>query len=106
MKTTIYKALFIDAFTRAGRASKFSHQALELIFEDIEQIEQDTGEETELDVIAICYAYAVSSASDLLGDHSIDFDGEGDETDAVREYLHNHTVVVGETPDGFVYVQF
>ena len=106
MKTTIYKALFIDAFTHSGRANQFSRQALELIFEYIEQLEQDTEEETELDVIGICCDYAESSASNLLGDHSIDFDGEGDETDAVREYLHNHTVVVGETPDGFVYVQF
>jgi len=106
MKTTIYKASFIDAFTRAGRASQFSRPALELIFEYIEQLEADTREDIELDVVAICCEYAESSASDLLGDHLIDFDGVGDETDAVREYLHNHTVVVGETPDGFVYAQF
>jgi len=106
MKTTITQADFYSAFDRSGRNHQFSRHALRLIFEYLEQLEQDTGEETELDVIGICCDYAESSASDLLGDHSIDFDGEGDETDAVREYLHNHTVVVGETPDGFVYVQF
>ena len=104
MKTTVNKSSFIDAFTHSGRANQFSRQALELIFEYIEQLEQDTEEETELDVIGICCDYAESSASQLVHDYSIDF--EGDESDAVREYLHNYTILVGETPTGFVYIQF
>jgi len=104
MKTTITQADFYSAFDRSGRNHQFSRHALRLIFEYLEQLEQDTEEETELDVVAVCCDYAESSASELVHAYSIDF--EGDESDAVREYLHNYTILVGETPDGFVHVQF
>ena len=109
MKTTIYKALFIDAFTHSGRANQFSRQALELIFEYIEQLEQDTGEETELDVIAICCDYAESSLTEVLSNYSVTvgedaFDNEA--LEVVRNYLTDYTILVGETPTGFVYLQF
>jgi hypothetical protein len=104
MKTTVTQSAFIDAFTKAGRASQFSRPALGLLLEHFEQLEEDTGEEIELDVVAICCEYAESSASELIYAYSIDF--EGDEAEAVREYLNDNTIVVGETPSGFVYLQF
>jgi hypothetical protein len=106
MKTTITQSAFIDAFTCAGRANQFSRPALGLLLEHFEQIEEDTGEEIELDVVSICCDYAESSTGEVIDYYSIEIDEGCDEVDAVREYLHNYTIVVGETPSGFVYLQF
>ena len=106
MKTIVTQSSFIDAFTRAGRARQFSLPALRLLLEYFEQHEKDTGEEIELDVSAICCEYAESTASEIAHDYSIDFDESDDKADTVREYLINYTILVGKTPDGFVYLQF
>jgi predicted ArsR family transcriptional regulator len=106
MKTTITQSAFIDAFTSAGRSTQFSHTALKLIFDFIEQVEEDTGEEIELDVVAICCDYVESTTAEVIDYYSIEVEEGYDEVDAVREYLHNYTIVVGETPSGFVYLQF
>ena len=54
MKTTINEYQFIQAFTDCGRENQFSREALTALFEYIEGLEEDTGEETELDVIELC----------------------------------------------------
>ena len=54
MKTTINEYQFEQAFVKAGRGEQFSREALKALFEYIEGLEEDTGEETELDVIALC----------------------------------------------------
>jgi hypothetical protein len=106
MKTTLTQSAFIDAFTRAGRANQFSRPALGLLLEYFEQLEEDTGEEIELDVVAICCDYSESSTAEVIDYYSIEIEREDDEVDAVREYLHENTSLVGETPSGFVYLQF
>lgn len=45
---------FRSAFKNSGRATQFSYEALELIFNYYEALEQDTGEPIEFDMIAIC----------------------------------------------------
>ena len=54
MKQTINGYDFIEAFKRANRSNNFSHEGLCALFEYLENMEQDTGEEMALDVIAIC----------------------------------------------------
>ena len=54
MKTTINEYQFEQAFVKAGRGEQFSREALKALFEYIEELEEDTGEETELDVIGLC----------------------------------------------------
>lgn len=49
---------FCDAFHRAGRNNQFSYEAKQALFDYIEELEQDTGEQQELDVIALCCEYA------------------------------------------------
>lgn len=110
MKQTVNKSSFIDAFASYGRAEKFSHSALEVLFEWLEQREQDTGEETELDVIAICcewteYETALEAAEDL-GVYEYDqseTDADDKEEDAL-EALRDRTTVL-EVPGGGVLVQ-
>lgn len=53
MKQTINQYQFTEAF-RAIRPDNFSYEGLKTLFNYLEELEQDLGEELELDVIAIC----------------------------------------------------
>ena len=54
MKTTINEYQFEQAFVKAGRGEQFSREALKALFEYLEEYEDSTGEDIELDVIALC----------------------------------------------------
>jgi hypothetical protein len=110
MKTTISVYDFRDAFHKAGRGNQFSYDALELIFEDIENYENESGEEMELDVIGICCDLAEASPEDIARDYSIDISEAADEDEIfeiVRDYIDYRSRVIGTTKAGdIVYVQF
>ena len=112
MKQTVTLHTFRDAFYRMGRKDQFSYEGLEILYDAMEEIEQDTGEEIEMDVIALCCDYAESTIDELISDYDIDTsDCDPDDEDAiedtVREYMGQNTVVYGETSDGsIVYARF
>lgn len=108
MKTTVSRYDFERAFADAGRKDQFSYEGLKALFEYLEQYEEDTGEEIELDVIAICCDYSEDSPEDIAANYSIDLVDvdEEDQADFVRNYLEAHTTLVGETSTGFVYACF
>lgn len=54
MKTTVSNYDFHRAFKDCNRADNFSAAGLDALFDYLEEYEQDTGEELELDVIALC----------------------------------------------------
>ena len=54
MKKTITEGQFIDAFDDYGRGDNFSYEGRRKLFEWFTELEEGTGEEIELDVIAIC----------------------------------------------------
>ena len=102
MKTTVNQAEFIDAFHRYDRYEQFGYDALCSLFDYLEQIEEDTGEEVELDVIALCCDYSVDSVADIASNYDIDVDGldEDEARDAVLEYLQDNTTIVDEDCNG------
>lgn len=109
MIQTVNNSDFHNAFNRMDRGSQFSYEALNLIYEYLESVEEDTGEPIELDVISICCEYTESSVEQIVRDYSIDCDDiEDDEIDAhVLSYLEDHTTVIGVCDDGsIVYEQF
>ncbi len=55
MKSTVSLSDFRDAFQ--VRKENFSYEGLEALFNYLESYEEDTGEEIELDVIALCCDY-------------------------------------------------
>lgn len=102
MKTTVNQSAFIDAFRRYGRYDQFGYDALVSLFDYIEQLEDDAGEEIELDVIALCCDYSVDSVEDIAGNYDIDI-AEMDEDDArsvVLEYLNDNTSVIDDDCNG------
>ena len=53
MKETVNQYRFLEVF-RQVRPNQFSRNALVALFEHLEELERDLGEETEFDPIALC----------------------------------------------------
>lgn len=104
MKTTVNFYTFRDAF-KAIRPDNFTHEGLSVLWDYLEECEQDCGEEFELDVVALCCDFYEDSANNIASDYRIDVEGlDADEiTEAVREYLEDEGVLIGEVEGGFVY---
>ena len=99
---------FRQAFHDCGRGEQFSYEALGLIFDWFEQLEQDTGTPYELDVIALCCSISESTPEDVQRQYGIDHDcdDEGDLERKVMDYLDDHTSVIGQTDGNIVFFQF
>jgi hypothetical protein len=108
MKTTVSKYDFERAFVDYGRKDQFSYEALGLLFAYLEEYEESTGEEIELDVIALCCEYYEDTLESIAANYRIDLEGMDDDEqlEAVRDYLNYNTQLVGETATGFVYACF
>lgn len=109
MKTSINLHDFRDAFRAHGRTENFSYLGLELLFNYLEELEEETGEEIELDVVGLCCDYCEDTADSIANDYSIDMpDATTDEerADIVRDYLIENTTIVGEMVDSFVFAVF
>jgi hypothetical protein len=104
MKTTVSKSNFHDAFRRTDRTENFSYEALDLLFDYFEEFESDTGEELELDVIAICCEYEENDFDYIIGQYD-DLDDDANEDDVI-EFLQKNTQYIGQTSSGLVYALF
>lgn len=109
---TLSKSSFIDAFTHSSRKDQFSYEALEVIFDQLEEYSDSTGEPVELDIVAICCEWAESHWSDVAREYAIDLNDFADDEDddnrikAVAEYLWDNTTAYELSDGAFVYVQF
>lgn len=106
MKQSINFSQFVDAFHAYDRYDAYGYDALKVIFN---YLEESTGEEIELDVIAICCDYSVNDWETIAQDYRIDLDGCEDDDEkeqAVLEYLNDNTQVLGTCKDGIVYQVF
>jgi hypothetical protein len=112
MIQTITLSDFRTAFHNMGRKDQFSYEGLELIFDYIESYEQDTGEQIELDVIALCCEWSEDTPENIAAAYDIDL--EGKEGAAALMHVYDYlidgidgTQVAGVTDSGtVVYVQF
>jgi hypothetical protein len=106
MYQSINESEFRSAFHSMGRGEQFSYEGLTILFEGLEQYEQDTGEEIELDVIALCCEYSELSESEIKDTYG-DMIGKDD---AVEEFLNDNTWVLGshevEGIKHFIFQQF
>lgn len=117
---------FERAFSEAGRSNNFSHEGLEALYDYLDDLSEETGENIELDVIALCCEYTEESFDDIINNYKIDVselddmddkteDGEDEYTEEekqekkieiVREFLEGETSIVGKTAEGFVFACF
>lgn len=108
MKQTINFNDFRQAFTDYNREEYFSDEGLELLFNCLSAIEDDTGVEFELDVIALCCDFSEDDLKDIADNCDIDIDGMDLEeaSEEVESYLTENTFLIGTTGTGFIYQAF
>jgi hypothetical protein len=98
---------FRQAFKDHDRGEQFSYEALGLIFQWFEQLEQETETPYELDVIAICCEVSEMTAIEARDAYDIeasdDIDGDCDD---VINHLDDHTSVIGQTDNTIIFFQF
>ncbi len=88
---------FRNHFYAMGRKHRFSYEALNLLYEFLEE----NTEGYELDVIALCCEYAEDTEQGIAKSYGLHEDED------VVAYLEQHTQVVGVTDaDTIVYAQF
>ena len=100
MIDTITKSSFQDAFHEMGRGDQFSYKGLIALFDYFEMLEEDTDQQIELDVIAICCEY---SEYENLKDFQ---DNYGDEYESLEDIENNTTLIKIEDTERFIVDQF
>jgi len=95
MKQTVNESAFRDAF-RAIRPDNFSYAGLGELYEWFEQLDEDTGQETELDVIAICCDFSEYDLEDLSREYGylLSDDDKPESVDDWADILNEHTIVI------------
>ena len=58
-------------FEEMGRGNQFSTEGFEVLFDLITEWEDSTGEELELDVIALCGQFSELTKKELMQDYSL-----------------------------------
>lgn len=100
MKTTVYFEDFRNAFARADRLNQFTEDGLFVLFNALEDYEDSTGENIELDVIALCCDYAEMTELEIRESYGLE------DSTSSTEYLNHHTWVLGTTPTTVIFQQF
>jgi hypothetical protein len=99
MKTTINFSQFCDEFKTMGRDNSFSYEGKKALFDYLEQLEEDTGDEIELDVIALCCDYSeYSNIKEFQCDYSTEYE--------TIEDIENETIVIKIDDEAFIIQQF
>ena len=108
MKTTVNRYDFEQAFVAHGRKDQFTYDGLNLLFDYLEDYEEQTGEEIELDVVSLCCDYYEDTAEAIAANYGLPIEekNDGEILDMVLNYLHDNTMVMGQTDSTIVYVCF
>ena len=85
---------FQRAFKDMGRDDNFSYAGLKALFDYLEDYEEATGEETELDVISLCCDF---TEYESLEDFQADY---GDEYETIEDIRDSTTVIDIADEDG------
>lgn len=86
MKQTVNFNDFCDAWRKHGRNDSFSYEGKRALFDWIEQIDEQCGTETELDVVELdCYFSEHGSALEAISNHGYDYEPEGDDDEEKEE---------------------
>ncbi len=96
MKRNVSQCDFSDAFRDMGRGNNFSHEGKRALYDYLEQYEEDTGEEIELDVIGLCCDYSeYSTALEAAKEYGFEPDeDEEEQEEAAARWLEERTTVI------------
>ncbi len=98
---------FVNAFRSfAVYRNNFTHEGLRVLFDYLENLSEDIGENIDFDLCCIVCDYNESTFQECIGDYCIEIDPDQDTKEQIRDYLEYRTIVAGETSTGFVFVAF
>ena len=97
MKTTVNNYDFHRAFETMNRTTNFSYAGLNALFDYLEEYEEGTGEELELDVIAICCDFSEYTS---LAEFQADYGTEYETIDDIRDNTTVIDIDLDENEDG------
>lgn len=94
MKQSINVYQFHDAFINMDRKENFSYAGLIALYDYLTNLEDDLGEELELDVIALCCDYSEHDLNDLQREYG-NYNGQQWESmEAALEWFEERTTII------------
>ena len=100
MKQTISFTQFLAAFNAVNRTEQFTYAGLRALYDWLEQMDEDCGTETELDVISLCCEF--SEYEDLKEFHRNYDEEDYPDIDTIRD----HTQVIEIDDESFIIQDF
>ena len=94
-ESNLTKGYFMDRFRQMNRYEQFGYDGLSALYDYLEQYEDETGEEVELDVIALCCEYSLFDSIEELQKSYPNIESVED--------LQDHTQVI-EIPDSEAFI--
>ena len=94
MKQTINFSQFCDAFRDMNRNNNFTYNGKRALYDWLEELEEGTGEEQELDIIALCCEFTEYENLAELQENYTDINS--------MEDLEDHTTVIKIDDDRFI----
>jgi hypothetical protein len=95
MKQTVNYHSFVEAFKSFNRENQFSYDGLMALFDHITQQEEISGEETELDVIALCCSYTEFKDLEEIRNEFSELEALTDEE--ALQWLEDHIAIEYDT---------
>lgn len=103
MKQTVSNWDFVQSFKQSDTyKDNFSTSGLDLLFAWFEQYEDETGQEVELDVVAICCDFNENTWQEVAEYYGVDLtecEDDDEKKEAIEEYLQYNTLFVGWVDD-------
>lgn len=100
MKKTLSINEFREEFGDYGRGDQFSYEGLEALYEELMEFEEASGEEMELDVIAICCEF---TEYDDIEEFRSNY---GEEFETIDDVCERTMVIQIPNSDGFIIQDF
>lgn len=97
MRQEITKSQFRDAFAAMGRKEQFSYNALGALYDYLESLSENTGEEYSLDVIALCCEFCEATLDEVKQSYP---------NIESFEQLGEETIVIPVDEDTVIYQQY
>lgn len=102
----IDESIFVSVFDEWNRSENFSVCARRALFAYLDELSDDTGEDIQLDVIALCCEWAeYPTVIEAAEEYGKTFEDEDDPEETALEWLRNRTTVI-EHDAGILMAQF
>jgi hypothetical protein len=99
MKETLTKFDFMDGMQKYA-SSSFSYEGLEILWDYLSELEEDSGQEFEFDPVAFRCDFSESSVDDILSENRVEFEenlSDKEKLYLALDYLNKNTTIIGMT---------